>query len=228
MTIKPIHRFCARSFGLTLLLCAFAAPSWSNLLDCREELAVHGPIEAQSHAYIQASNSKPMLEALWNKAPDKYEYGDRFTVTLTAKRKCYAYLFYITEHDESLAIFPSRSQEHNVMNADSQMAIESVSKNMMQVDTTPGRLVLLSVADGRDAQLVRKKLLKGSDWQPLKAPADHWLAMSGKQLLRKLEALKKAHPNVVSFSVEEAPRAKSKPKPLQFGKPSKFELTYLH
>lgn len=226
MTTKPIPRFVARSFFLALALCTFAAPARSNLTDPREAVAIHGPLDAQSQAYVQVANSKPMLEALWNKPPDKYEYGDRFTITLTARRKCFAYLFYITENDESLALFPSRNQENNAMNADSHLSIETVSKNMMQVDTTPGRLVLLSVADGRESQSVRKKLLRHSDWQTTRTPANHCLTLSGKQLVKKLEALKKAHPNVVSFSVEDAPRAKSKPKPLQFGKPIRYELTY--
>lgn len=172
------------------------------------------------------ATTPPVLEAMWNKSPDDYEYGDRFTITLTAKQRCYAYLFYITDNDESLALFPARNQGNNFLQANLPMAIENVESNMMQVDTTPGRLVLLSITDSKEGSDIRQQLLKANDWEAARKPTNHWLTISGKQLVKKLETLKAAYPNSVGYTVEEAPRARVKPQPLRFGKPMRYEITW--
>jgi hypothetical protein len=174
------------------------------------------------------SQTPSPLEASWNKSPDQYEYGDRFTITLKAKKKCFAYLFYITDQDESLALFPARNQSSNVIGTESPLPIENVDSNMMQVDHTPGRLVLLSIAEGKEGQQIRKQVLQHTDWQSDRKPMDHWLTLSGTQLMKKLEALKNAHPNVVHYTIEDAPRAKTKPHQLRFGKPARYEISQLN
>jgi len=173
---------------------------------------------------IQGQTS-PTIEGIWNKSPGQYEYGDRFSITLATKKKCYAYLFYLDEYDQAMAIFPSRHQGNNVIGKNTPLAVENVSSNLMHVDTTPGRLLIVSIADGERGREIKEKFLKDRDWDSDRKPIHHWLRLSGKDLIKKLQLMRASDPDVVYFSVEDAPRAREKPQQLKFGKPQKYEIS---
>ncbi|MBX9668040.1 MAG: DUF4384 domain-containing protein [Candidatus Obscuribacterales bacterium] len=155
----------------------------------------------------------PVLEGLWNKPPDQYEMGDHFSITLRSKKNCFAYLFYIDESDETLSLYPARSQHNNVIGANKTLPVEGVADHNMQVDGTKGKLVLVSIdVDGKGSE-IKRRFLQDNDWAIGRAPKNHCLTISGTDLLARLEQLRKENPNSVYYSVDDAPRAFEKDDP---------------
>lgn len=168
----------------------------------------------------------PMIESSWNKSPDDYEVGDPFSITLKARQKCFAYIFYINETDESMSLYPSRYQGNNIVGIEKPVFIDNVENHLMKVDSSHGRLLLVSIADGAGGRQIKRQLLKDEDWSD-KWPTDHCLTISGSQLLDRLVSLRSKHPDLIYYSMENAPRAKEARKErLKFTKPAKIEITF--
>ncbi|MDZ4833020.1 MAG: DUF4384 domain-containing protein [Candidatus Melainabacteria bacterium] len=167
--------------------------------------------------------TEPVIEGVWNKTPDQYEYGDPFSITVTTNRKSYAYIIYIDDKDYTVSLYPSKDQGSNVVAAATPLMIGTLSNNMMQVDESKGKIVLVSIAAVR-GEAAKSQLLTEQDWMPGQ-PADHRLRISGSELLQRLSRIKQDYPDVVEYKIEDAPRAKQRTKPLRFGKPDRIEIT---
>lgn len=151
----------------------------------------------------EPESKEPVIQGFWNSA--QYEYGDQFSILVTTKRKCHAYVFYVDDEDSIISLYPSRGQGNNIIAAGTPLQIGTVENNAMLVDETVGKIILVSItADGGEE--ANKLLLRKNDWIA-GLPNNHCLGISGKELLNRIEQIKATHPDVVDYSVDPAPRA---------------------
>ena len=148
----------------------------------------------------------PTIETVWNKPERQYKYGDLFTITIVPKTKSYVYLFYVDDKDSVLALFPACDQENNIVSPEKPLKIDSIGNCCFRVDSSDGKIVVVSVEQSEGGKPLREKVLSKKDWIDTTNTTSK-LRISGRQLLARLNTLSKKHANYICHSVEDAPKA---------------------
>lgn len=177
---------------LLLLIIIFLAGSWGSI--------------------SFGTESPPSVETIWNKASHEYSFGDKFSLKVVPKDRCYCYIFYAYQYKNTLALYPTKDQGFNTISPENPLDIYNLGTYILEVDDEPGgKLIVLSIRDGAKGQEINNSFLRNQDWLENIEPKGHWLKISGEDLLNRLKNLKKEYPNDVYYSVEDAPIATQKP-----------------
>ncbi len=161
--------------------------------------------------------AQPLIETVWNKPSHQYKYGDQFTVTLVPRQKSFVYLFYISNDDKVMAIYPSRMVHKHTAGSHEPMEISTIKSSKreyaLRVDSTPGKMVSAAIKDNEQGKLLKEQLISHADWAAIE-PQEHTLKLSGHELLERLKGLSDKSSDLY-FSIEDAPKAQpeSSPKP---------------
>lgn len=170
-----------------------------------------GRLTRNTHTAPEGTRTASVLPARapdlrFDKARHEYRTGDTLALTIGPPAASYKlFLFYIDDHDNAIAIYPSRSELRSHRGSSDPKAISSVGDNKMYVNAKDGKFVLVSLNDSEDAATSPEQVLSESDWSSA-FPVGHALRVSGRELLARIERLQQNDPQSIAQRIEDAPK----------------------